>query len=146
MNRFLKREWDTVRLPADALVRARNRAWQRLHGETAAPARRFPLWWGAAAAAALLVIVIVTTRPPFDPVRLPAGTIEALPVGDRQLAITVPRVEPPPAQPAPRVAPLPAAPVPDVPERIVVQMRLPESGTRMIWIKDSRFDISGGLQ
>ena len=32
------------------------------------------------------------------------------------------------------------------PERIVLNFRLPESGARMIWIMDSRFNFNGGVE
>jgi hypothetical protein len=32
------------------------------------------------------------------------------------------------------------------PERIVLNFRLPESGTRMIWIMDSSFNLNGGVE
>lgn len=31
-------------------------------------------------------------------------------------------------------------------ERVVLNIRLPESGTRMIWILDSSFQLDGGVQ
>ena len=145
MTRFLKREWDNTDVSPDALLRARNRAWQRLHGPPPAPLRGWtPLRVGSsAAAAAALVLLALMQWPSRDAVALPVSPMAELPLLSRGLPAPALVLPPPaPGDPAP-IAPAPAI---EVPERVVVQMRLPESGTRMIWIKTRNFDISGGLK
>ncbi len=167
MKRFLKREWDSLEIPPTLLERSREEAWQRLRQ----PRRRFSLWWPAAALAAaalLLAFLRLATAPdPVPPgpqlgrqsqpapalpppVAAPEATAPETPPETRPLETAVQPVAPPaqhaavprPPQRFPPEAPPEPAPAERV-QRVVMHFQLPDSGVRLIWVKDENFSFGG---
>jgi hypothetical protein len=147
----LKQEWKEIRISEELRLRARNMAWESIRR----PVRmRRALRWAAAASTIAAMVVLawiwnihsqgnriarvpavvpqqVSVRPKTSP--MPEPVVEAAPV---LKAGPVKKIA------APRRA---SAPAKDY-ERVVLNFRLPESGARMIWIMDSRFNLNGGVQ
>lgn len=157
MNRFLKNEWAKTEIPEEAYLQARNRAWARL--QTRRPAVRPRVLW-AAAVSLLAVTAILLLRPP-KPAQIEINARIRQPeqpkAGSQVPAVT--RNQFPSQQPAedhhritsPRASlrsqssnrSAPKTAVSGVPDRVVLNFVLPETGVQMIWISDKNFRLDG---
>ena len=144
----LKREWEETQSPEEVLLRARNAAWAKIQRPAAS---RRPLGLAAVATAVVIVVVgiLIWSRQAarIERVSAPARQIVPRPaVAENQAA--VPHVETPPlpkSKPVKKhIASAPAGVSTEEYERIVLNFTLPESGARMIWVIDSRFNFDGG--
>ena len=149
----LKKDWQETQIPEEVYLRARNAAWARIRRPTYVR----PSWIWAAAASVFIVAAAVVwiwsargTR--IDRVSGPAppeviapekatvqtaeiraqkpGTPQFQPVLEGAAQIKTSR--------SAKHVKKPVAPVGE-PERVVLNMTLPETGARMIWIMDSNF-------
>jgi hypothetical protein len=146
----LKREWKRTQIPEEVRLRARNMAWTKLQQ----PKSGRQVWqWAAAATAVVTMLILIWSwrgqEARIEQVSAPAKSEVPSPaVAVNQT--TGPIVE---TKPAPesksvkkRVRPLRASAPTEEPERVVLNLTLPESGAHMIWIMDSRFHLDGGGQ
>jgi hypothetical protein len=149
----LKKDWQETQIPEEVCLRARNAAWAKI--QRPAPVRSRLIW--ATAASALLVataaVWIWSVRGSrLDRVSAPARPEVSAPAKATTQIAEV-REENPEAPQMERMhersvqtgtsrsgrhIKRPAAPVSE-PERVVLNMTLPETGARMIWIMDSNF-------
>jgi hypothetical protein len=146
----LKREWKRTQIPEEVRLRARNMAWTKLQQ----PKSGRQTWqWAAAATAVVTMLVLVWSwrgqEARIEQVSAPVKSE----VSSRTVAVnqtTSPIVETKPALESKsvkkRIRPLRAGAPAEEQERVVLNFTLPESGARMIWIIDSRFNLNGGIQ
>lgn len=144
----LKREWKETEIPEEIRLRARNMAWARIQRK--GRAGRSLGWIAAASTMAVIAALVWIWGGPetqIKKVSAPAPRkISSPAMAEKQPAN--PHVETPQA-PEPKhvhkhVAQIAPSALVEEPERIVLNFRLPESGARMIWIMDSRFNFNGG--
>jgi hypothetical protein len=149
----LKQDWKETQIPDEVCLRARDAAWDKLRR----PAHAGPsLIWATAASAIIImaaVLLVWSSRETrIDQVSVPARpevsaptktTIQA--AEDRAEKPAAPKIEPVRKQSAqvrtsrpPRHIQQPVSPASE-PERIVLNLTLPETGAHMIWIMDSNF-------
>ena len=145
MDRLVKGAWDEPEIPDALYLRARRRAWDRIQtpGRPAGPRR---LLWAATAlvpAAALMAWLALRGRVAEVP---PPPSVAFAP------EVRVPPTLGPARHkgllPAGTTARRSASATPRRPghDRLVVNLVLPESGVRMIWVLDSDFRLDGGNQ
>jgi hypothetical protein len=146
----LKQEWKETQIPREVLLRARNRAWAEI--QCPATGRR-RLGWVAAASTIMAVVILMMVwnreAPRIETVPVPAMRNAPRPAMTANQPIKT-RIETPPLpKPKPvkkHIALLRAAASAEEHERIVLNFKLPESGARMIWVIDSRFQLDGGVK
>jgi hypothetical protein len=146
----LRREWKETKIPEEVRLRARNIAWAKIQRRGGG---RRALGWAIAVSAAIAMAALiwilsgreahikqVSAPPPQDVSRtvITANQTEK------------PFVEAPevlePKQVNNHVDQIRASMPAEEPERVVLNFTLPESGARMIWIMDSRFNLNGGVE
>ena len=149
-------EHGQIEISEEVYQEARNKAWERLDSSSRTSTARRWLW--APVLAGLLAVfgLWLASRQSSERAVLSdlAGTIEALP-GPKTLSENSFRLEPMPWNPRPadrkqstsrNVNPVVTSPDSSPPDRVIISFRLPETGVRMIWIKEKTFDVSGGTQ
>ena len=146
----LKQEWEETRIPEEVRLRARNLAWAKLQRKGGAERA---LGWAAAASTIVVIAALVWIwsgrKTQMEQVSTPAPQkISSPAIAEKQPV--KPHVETPQvSEPKPvnkHIAQIQASAPMEEPERIVLNFRLPESGARMIWIMDSRFNLNGGVE
>jgi hypothetical protein len=149
----LKQEWRETQIPEEACLRARNAAWAKIQR----PKRVRPgLIWATAASVIIIVAAVLlvwsSRETRIDRVSVPARPEVSAPTKTTSQAAEVraekpaaPQIEPVREQSAQirtsrprRHIQQPVSPVSE-PERIVLNLTLPETGAHMIWIMDSNF-------
>jgi len=146
----LKREWKETQIPEQVRLRARNMAWTRMQRKAAG--RRAWRWVAAAATFAILIALARLwngRETHIQQVSAPAAkSASQPPAAAAQVAIPgIKSMQTAHLKTLRRhVAPARASKSHGEPERIVLNLRLPESGARMIWIMDSRFHLDGGVE
>jgi len=160
MDREVKRLCESLEVP-DAVYRdLRHRAWTRLQ-KARRPRGRKLVWAGALAALAsgVLLARLAVKQPDMaapqpmpqlrpDLAQGPAGPAPAGP-GARVEASSGGARGAVPARAAPvstRQRAKGARAVERGPDRLVLNFVLPETGVRLIWIADRKFDIDGGIE
>ncbi len=146
----LRREWKETQIPEAIKLQARNMAWakmQRSHG-----GRRIFVW--AAAATTIVAVAFLTwlwsgretSIEQVSPIAPQNASRPAVAADQttKLLIETAPERKPKPVKR--QSAPAQASASVKEPERIVLNFTLPESGARMIWIMDSRFQLEGDDQ
>lgn len=146
----LKQEWKETEIPEEVRLRARNLAWAKMQSKGGT---RRTLSWVAAASTIVVIAALVWIwngrETQMEQVSKPAPQkISSPAITEKQPA--KPHVETPQApEPKPvnkHITQIQASAPVEEPERIVLNFRLPESGARMIWIMDSRFNFNGGVE
>jgi hypothetical protein len=146
----LKQEWKETRIPNEVLLRARNGAWAKIQRPPAAR-RRLGRIAVASTIIAVVILLLVWKReePRIETVSVPAVRSAPRPAVIATQTIS-PRIE---ATPLPKpklvkkhIASPRAGDSAEEHERIVLNFKLPESGARMIWVIDSRFQLDGGVK
>lgn len=152
MNPFLKKEWEDTDIPEHVYVRARGRAWEELQRKPARLRLRFAVAGGMAA---LLIFFLIPGSQVSDeavpeiPVSAPLGPTASDPPREAPAIQMEPEAFRPPQRVErirPEAPPLrdPQSPVNEnVPDRVVLNFQLPETGVRMIWIMERDFEIGG---
>lgn len=164
MNRFLKGELEHVKIPRSFRQQIRNAAWQKIRQSEIAKTKSRLSWLPATAAGILLLLLAWSTISSDRPLKVDlAGQVTPLvPIEQRpifQALLPVPALaeslpfqtggttaqKKPGAVPTAAKASLSGAAMPELTEfeRITVELRLPETGARLIWIKDKNFDLEG---
>jgi hypothetical protein len=161
MEPSLKREWENPLIPEEVYRRARDVAWSRLQKP---PLVRRPALWATAAIAMAVVTAIpwlfwrsglLVPEPPIKQVgkSVPKRPTVQEPRGLRAAAETPARrvrsttlVDSTAKSPAPAPQEPATTAMSAVPDRLVLNFILPESGVRMIWILDKNFQLSGEKQ
>ena len=147
----LRREWRETIIPEEVRLRARSLAWAKIQHRDRGGKR---LLWAAAISATVALAALVWMWSGIETriAQVPAVTPSKI---SRPATVTVeavkPHVETPKAiAPKPvdkQAAKIQAEEVLDIePERIVLNFILPDSGARMIWIMDSRYNFDGGVE
>jgi hypothetical protein len=145
MNPFLKKEWEEIEIPESAYTRARDRAWERLAaGERPAPRLRF-LVPAAALAASVLAVWIWQGQRTREAPRETARAVVPAPLAPSLSHAAVPAATQarPPLAAHRRTKPREQA---VRSSRLVLNFVLPQTGVRMIWIMDKKFDLDGGTE
>ncbi len=154
LNRFLKKEWEDSSLSASDHLEARNKAWSRFR-TTSRKKRRYG--WVAALplAAAMVAVLVVWWRPetksvfeprpaPFPSVsRSQTATLSDRPTGPPDGNLSAKRHPAAGNRPKGRFVAKRRAPESDnqilQTPRLVLNMELPTSGVRLIWVQDANF-------
>jgi hypothetical protein len=149
----LKQEWKESQIPEEVCLRARNAAWAKTERPVQAG---LGLIWATAASviiiAAVVLLVWSSQKSRIDRVSAPERPEISAPTKTTNLAAGIgaekpatPQIEPVREQSAQkgtsrsaRRIQLPVEPA-DEPQRVVLNMTLPETGAHMIWIMDSNF-------
>ena len=146
----LKREWKKTEIPEEVRLRARNLAWAKMQSK-GGTGRAL----GRLAAASTIVVIAALVwiwsgrEPQTEQVSGPPPQEISRPdIAAKQTAepfVETPQV-PEPGPVNKHIAQIQSSAPAEEPERIVLNFRLPESGARMIWIMDSRFNFNGGVE
>ena len=145
----LKREWKETKIPEEVRLRARNLAWERI--QRRGGGRRALGWAAASVAVAMAALVWIWNgrETLIEQIPEPAPQKISRPaIAEKQTAkppVETPQIPKPKPVNKPLAQIQTSEPV-EEPERIVLNFRLPESGARMIWIMDSRFNFNGGVE
>jgi len=147
----LKKEWEKAQIPEELRVRSRNLAWNKI--QSPVPGRRRYAWIAAISTTAVAIIILVTIRNGRETQLQQVTALRGRETSQFIDSTASPKTQSVDSASLPKVAPArrssrrkPGKTVADQYERVVLNFRLPESGTQMIWILDSRFQLDGGAQ